>query len=299
MNIEALESFVLLAENKNFTKTAEMQYVVQATISNRINELEKSVGKELFLRDNKNVSLTKAGKNFLPYAKRILMLKKEGIIKARSTGIYDDRLSLGTVDCIYDVLISPMLKDYFKKYPNIAVKLKLNHSDEIIRLLGDEILDIGFVYHRPKQLKFDVSLFLKDEIILVTSYQNNFNIEDEVNSRDLLKLPLLYVDLGPVFFKWLVEQLGDRPLLRLSVDHISSVVDYVKDGLGCGFVPRSTVEKELAGKELKIIKIKDVKPPERKIYMLINKGKKDSLALRKWIKMIKSFKKGKTNGQIK
>lgn len=299
MNIEALESFILLAENKNFTKTAEMQYVVQATISNRINELEKSVGKELFLRDNKNVSLTKAGRNFLPYAKRILMLKKEGIIKARSTGIYDDRLSLGTVDCIYDSMISPLLKDYFKKYPNIAVKLKLNHSDEIIRLLSDEILDIGFVYKRPKQLKFDVSLFLKEEIILVTSNKNELNIDDEIMRKDLSGLPFLYADLGPVFFRWISEQLGDRPLLRLSVDHISSVVDYLKDGFGCGFVPRSSVAKELDNKELKIIRIKDAKPPARKTYMLINKGKRDSLAVRKWNKVIKSFKSGKTYGQSK
>jgi len=36
MNIEAIESFILLSKNKSFTKTAEAQYVVQSTISNRI-----------------------------------------------------------------------------------------------------------------------------------------------------------------------------------------------------------------------------------------------------------------------
>lgn len=40
MNIESLETFVLLAENGNFTKTAEVQFLVQSTVSNRINELE-------------------------------------------------------------------------------------------------------------------------------------------------------------------------------------------------------------------------------------------------------------------
>jgi DNA-binding transcriptional LysR family regulator len=64
MNIESLETFVLLSENGNFTKTAEMQYLVQSTVSNRINELEKYVGKELFIRNNKNVKLTKSGEAF-------------------------------------------------------------------------------------------------------------------------------------------------------------------------------------------------------------------------------------------
>ena len=49
---------------------------------------EKYVGKALFVRSNKNVKLTKSGEAFLSYAKRILLLKKDGIIKARSVGIY-------------------------------------------------------------------------------------------------------------------------------------------------------------------------------------------------------------------
>lgn len=123
MNIESLETFVILSENGNFTKTAEMQYLVQSTVSNRINELEKYVGKALFIRNNKNVKLTKSGEAFLSYAKRILLLKKDGIIKVRSVGIYEDRLALGLVDSIYNGIISPIIKKYFLTFPNIAVKL--------------------------------------------------------------------------------------------------------------------------------------------------------------------------------
>ncbi len=286
MNIDALKSFVLLAENKNFTKTAELQYVVQATISNRINELEKQVGKELFIRDNKNVTLTNAGKTFLPYAKRILMLRKEGIVKARSTGLYDDRLSIGTVDSIYEGVISSIIKDYFSKFPNIAVKIKLNHSGEIIRHLADEILDVAFVYFKPKLLKLESVHFVDDEIILVTSNENKLYTKEEILSKELLKLPLLYADLGEEFFAWLSEQLGDSPLLRLSVDHVSCVVDYVKDGYGCAFVPKSIVSKELSEKKLIRIKIKDSIPPSKKIYMIINKNRKDSLAVGRWMELL-------------
>ncbi|WP_432664925.1 LysR family transcriptional regulator [Wukongibacter baidiensis] len=287
MNIDALKSFVLLAENKSFTKTAELQYVVQATISNRINELEKLVGKELFIRDNKNVTLTNAGKTFLPYAKRILMLRKEGIVKARSTELYDDRLSIGTVDSIYDGIISPMIKDYFSKFPNIAVKLKLNHSEDIVRHLADEILDVGFVDFKPKLFKVKSKYIADDEIVLVASNKNRFYTKEEILSRDLVELPLLYANLGEEFFSWLSEQLGDSPLLRLSVDQVSCVLDYVREGYGCAFVPKSKVSKELGEKELIRIKIKDSTPPSKKIYMLINKNRKDSLAVQHWMDLFK------------
>lgn len=289
VNIEALESFVLLADNKNFTKTAEIQYVVQSTISNRINELEKLVGKELFIRDNKNVTLTSAGKTFLSYAKRILILKKEGIIKARSTGFFDDRLSIGTVDSIYKGILCPLIKDYFSKFPNIAVKLKFNHSDEILSLLSDEILDIGFIYNKPRLVKFEMVPFHNDEIILITSSKNKLHINREITSNELLELPLLYADLGKEFFEWLSEQFGDSPLLRLSVDQISCVVDYVKEGYGYAFVPKSIVSKELSENELIEIKITDSIPPSKKVYMIINKNKKDSLAVSHWLELLGKY----------
>jgi len=289
MNIESIETFVLLSENGNFTKTAEMQYLVQSTISNRINELEKYVGKELFIRTNKNVRLTKSGEAFLPYAQRILMLKKDGIIKARSIGIYEDRLALGLVDCIYKGIISPIIKKYFLTFPSIAVKLKVNHSEEIIKLLGDGILDIGFVYTKSKSSKFEVVNFLKDEIILVTSPKNKIITKSEISYIDLMQLPLLYADLGEEFFNWLSKIFGDSPLLKLSVDEVSYVIDFVKEGFGYAFVTKSSVNNELDSGELIHVKIKDSKIPSRQIYMLINKNKKDSIAIKSWLEMLENL----------
>lgn len=286
MNIESMETFIILAENGSFTKTAEVQYLVQSTISNRINELEKYIGKELFIRNNKNVKLTKSGEAFLPYARRMLMLKKEGIIKARSVGVYEDRLALGLVDSIYNGIISPIIKEYFIAFPNIAVKLKVNHSEEIIKLLSDGILDVGFVYTKTKSSKFEIIDFLEDEIILVTSSKSKIFIEREISYEELTQVPLLYADLGEEFFNWLSILFGDSPLLKLSVDEISYVIDFVKEDLGCAFVTKSSVIKDIEDGKLIHIKIKDSVPPSRKIYMLINLNKKDSVAIISWLNMI-------------
>jgi LysR family transcriptional repressor of citA len=284
MNIESLETFVLLAENENFTKTAEMQYLVQSTVSNRINELEKYVGKELFIRNNKNVKLTKSGEAFLPYAKRMLLLKKDGIIKARSAEMYEDRLALGLVNSIYKGLLSPMIKKYFQDFPNIALKLKVNNSEEIIRLLDDGILDVGFVYTKPKSNKFEVINFLKDEIILVASPKSKVPVNQEISSLELMALPLLYADLGEDFFKWLSDLLGDSPLLRLSVDEASYVIDFVKDGFGFAFVTKFSVINDLETGKLVHISVTDSIPPARQIYIVINKNRKDSIALGNFLK---------------
>lgn len=287
MNIESIETFVFLAESKNFTKTAEMQYLVQSTVSNRINELEKYIGKELFIRNSKNVELTKSGEAFLPYAKRMLMLKKDGIIKARSVGVYEDRLSLGMVDSIYKGIILPIIKEYFLVFPNIAIKLKVNHSEEIVKLLGDGILDIGFVYTKSKLNKFESIDFLEDEIILVTNPINEPSTKMGISLKNLMQLPLLYADLGEEFFNWLSILYGDSPLLKLSVDEASYVIDFVREGLGYAFVTKSSVIRELENGSLIQVKLNYSAPPSRKIYMLVNKSKKNSAAISSWLQMVK------------
>lgn len=288
MNIEAIESFILLAENKSFTKTAELQYVVQSTISNRISEIERYVGKDLFNRNNRNVELTEAGMAFLPYAKRILILKKDGIIKARSTGKFEDRLAIGMVESIYKGNLSSIIKDYFNKFSTIALKLKINDSEEIIQLLGDEIIDVGFIYTNPKLSKFEVISIYEDDIILVTN-NNKASVKEEITISDLLELPLLYADLGPDFFNWLSETIGFSPLLKFSVDRISCAVDFVKDGFGYAFVTKSSVEKDLFKGNLIQINLNEFKPPSRKVYMLINKNKINSLGVKNWLTIMENL----------
>ena len=72
MNTEELKTFIYLSKVKNFTLAAEQLFIAQSTVTNRISELEKEVGKRLFSRGSKTVTLTEAGEIFLRYAERIL-----------------------------------------------------------------------------------------------------------------------------------------------------------------------------------------------------------------------------------
>ena len=65
MNTEELKTFIFLSKVKNFTLAAEQMYIAQSTVTNRISELEKEVGKKLFSRGAKTVTLT-GNKTFDP-----------------------------------------------------------------------------------------------------------------------------------------------------------------------------------------------------------------------------------------
>ena len=79
MNTEELKTFIFLSKVKNFTLAAEQMFIAQSTVTNRISELEKEVGKRLFTRGSKTVALTEEGKIFLKYAERIIELQETSL----------------------------------------------------------------------------------------------------------------------------------------------------------------------------------------------------------------------------
>ena len=72
-----LETFSKAAELSSFTGAAKALGLTQAAVSQRVQALEKSLGKRLFQRRGGRVLLTEAGKTLYDYAQRILDLHRE------------------------------------------------------------------------------------------------------------------------------------------------------------------------------------------------------------------------------
>ena len=67
-----LKVFMAVSEEGNFTRAARVLGISQPAVSQNIAELEKELGKELFIRAKGSVTLTPAGSSFKDFATRIL-----------------------------------------------------------------------------------------------------------------------------------------------------------------------------------------------------------------------------------
>ena len=72
MNIKRVRYALALAKEMNFARAAESVHLSQPALSRGIQTLEEELGLRLFDRDNRNVSVTKAGEAFLEHAKRVM-----------------------------------------------------------------------------------------------------------------------------------------------------------------------------------------------------------------------------------
>lgn len=72
MELDWLKDFLALAEQRNFSRAAELRHVTQPAFSRRIRALEDWIGTPLFQRGAQGAELTPAGAHFHPLAEELL-----------------------------------------------------------------------------------------------------------------------------------------------------------------------------------------------------------------------------------
>lgn len=74
MEIRVLKYFITVAQEENMTRAAEVLHTTQSNLSRQLAELENSVGKKLFERGSRKITLTEEGMFLRKRAKEIIEL---------------------------------------------------------------------------------------------------------------------------------------------------------------------------------------------------------------------------------
>ena len=129
MDIEALNTFLTLANTKNYTRTAAQLFVAQSTVTNRIHELEKELNIALFTRNNRSVELTVEGEQFKDYAEKVITLTNASLSEISSLHKYENHLRIGCSDSIYEGHLAPIILEHRRQFPNDALKITIGLSN--------------------------------------------------------------------------------------------------------------------------------------------------------------------------
>ncbi len=168
-----LKVFKSVAENLSFTKAAKELYISQPAISKHINELEQLYKVMLFERKGGKITLTHEGDVFLRHVRHILDSYGELAYDMElMSGSFSGEIKIGASTTIAQYLISPLLANFISRFPNIKVVLETGNSNQIETMLEEHKIDLGLVEGGTKRANLRYSKFAKDELVLVTSWNN-------------------------------------------------------------------------------------------------------------------------------
>lgn len=272
MNTEELKTFIFLSKVKNFTLAAEQLFIAQSTVTNRISELEKEVGKRLFSRGSKTVTLTEAGEIFLRYAERMLELQDTSIEEMNALSSHSRKFSIGAINATYEVYVKPLVDECLKDNTITSVKVMLGHSLDLIQNLQDNMLDMVFSAVPLKRQGYACDIYDVDRLALVCGKGKN-DYPEGVTRSQLAKLPYLMCDLtlseAGVFIRSLFPK---NHIFRLDVDNSSKLLPYLENGLGYSFLPYKLVKDKLEDGSLEEVSLKDFTAPKVTAYLIYRQG---------------------------
>lgn len=268
MNTEELKTFIFLSKVKNFTLAAEKLRIAQSTVTNRISELEKEVGKRLFSRGSKNVKLTEAGEIFLRYAERIIELQTTSIEEMNALSSHSRKFSIGAINATYEVYVKPLVDECLKDNSVTSVKVMLGHSLDLIQQLQDNMLDMVFSAVPLNRLGYVCDVYDEDRVALVCGKGKN-EYPDGISKEQLAKIPYLMCDFTlsetGVFIRSLFPK---NHIFRLDVDNSSKLLPYLENGLGYSFLPYKLVKAQIEQGTLEEVALNDFTAPKVTTYLI-------------------------------
>lgn len=144
-DLRQLRSFVVLAEDLNFHRTARKLHCSQPALTRLIKNLELQIGCSLLYRTTRKVELTSAGQAFLPEARRAILHADKALTFAREAGKgLHGYLSIGYTTFAMSGGLPEILVAFRKKHPGIHVTLHGLPTHQQAEALAENRISIGF-----------------------------------------------------------------------------------------------------------------------------------------------------------
>ena len=260
-----LKVFKTVADRLSFTKAAAELLISQPAVTKQINELERLLGKPLFLRHGNRISLTDDGVRLLEYANRILALYgelRDAFVEEQ--GAFSGEIRLGASTTLSQYVLPGLLAKFRKLYPDVRVTLFNGNTEQSERQIADGKLDFGMIEGTASNPALHYELFMDDELVLVTSASNTSFTREEITAADLPALPLVIRENGSGTLDVLSRELSRHGLslrqlhIEMQLGSTESIKHYLFYSDTFAFVSVQAVLDELAANRLRVVEVGDM-----------------------------------------
>ena len=164
LDLDVLRTFVAIAETGSFTTAANAVFRTPSAVSMQIKKLEDILGRSVFSRDARSVTLTTDGEMLLGYARRMLSINREAVSKFIVPDI-SGVVRLGSPDDYGERVLPHVLKRFAQSHPSIAVDVTIDQSSNLRRRMDDRALDITLLTNSLKVNLDGAEIMLTEPIV--------------------------------------------------------------------------------------------------------------------------------------
>lgn len=272
MDLDQLETFLTVAEERSFSRAALRLHRTQPAVSQVIRKLEESLGETLFDRAARDGSLTAAGIVLREYALRMLALRREAasaLSELKSLERGHLQLAANEYTCMY---LLPALDRFRVGYPQISVTVHRMLASRIPDELNLRTFEMGIVSFRPDPAQFRTIAVYADSLAFIVGPKHSLRDAKRVSINDLGKEAFIAHNVASPLRRKVIEtfQRYHTPLnMVIELPTIEAIKRFVAMGNGVALVPHLTVARELESGELVRVPVDELEV--RRVLRLVHR----------------------------
>ena len=202
-----LHYFLAIAREQNITKAAESLFVTQSTLSRQMMDLEKQLGKQLFIRGKRKITLTEEGTYLRNRAQEILELidNTESAFRTNEEALSGD-ITIGCGETAAMDVIIQQFAEFHRRYPDVKFHIHSGDADMVLERLDKGLVDMGLLLGPIRQEKYDyLNIHQSDTFGLLMPRDCPLAAQKAIAMDQLKTLPLILAEqtfLGHQELEW-------------------------------------------------------------------------------------------------
>lgn len=291
MDLKYLDTFHAIVSEGGFSKAAQKLNYTQSTITFHMGQLEKELGVQLFEKAGRNMVLTKAGEQFLPYAEEVLASVRKLEHFQCDVEECQGTLRIGAPETLLCFRLPALFKAFHGRAPRVQLRLQSMNSRKVCEALREDTLDIGIFYENQRGHldSIDVYPFESYALHLYASPRVRLMYPDfSAKGQDMTQLArIVQPRPGAVrerFDRYIREksiQIGNSIEIRST----QTIINLAKNDVGVCFLPDFVVREDVRRGELCPLKAEEMSADIHAVYGC-HKNKWRSAAIRLFLSLL-------------
>jgi DNA-binding transcriptional LysR family regulator len=264
LNMNQLRAFYLAARSGSITQAAQELMVTPPAICMQVKQFEESVGIRLLVRAGNSLRLTPTGESVLERAEKIFqgLYEMEGFLEDISTG-KSGELRIGCPETPARYIMPRLVTEFKKSYPGIKIVLDEGSNAEMVKSIETHQNELAFIRHRPNQSRLKMKILRTEEVVLVAASASRHLPSDETSLSRLTEVPLILTKEGSAIREVVFEyyrKFKFKPSVTIECANVALLKQLVRQDHGVTFLERKAVEREVANRSLKVVRLLEGNP---------------------------------------
>lgn len=239
MDFDQLRYFLRVAERQSFTRAAEDLKISQPALSRSIQKLEEELGRPVFERKSRSVSLTDAGTLLQARTQHVLTILEDTKAEITDDG-QSGRLRIGAIPTIAPYYLPAVLRQFSKEFPRATLIVQEHTTDALLKSCTQGEIDLAIVALPVAARYLETEKLFEEELLLVLPPDHPLVDREKIRLSDVEPFPFVLLDEAHCLSDNIVSfcrQRSFQPVVVERTSQLAMVQELVSLSHGVSMIP--------------------------------------------------------------